>query len=151
MNLTEKRAELRGLRRTTAVAACLTFGFTACAAALALHVNVNAIPQASEHRPPHPTGPVAVAPGVMAGQRINGPMPVYPVEAKKAKIQGTVLIDVVISKDGDVLSPKVTSGPKELRQSALDAVSQWKYKPFLLNGEPVEVKTTVRVVYTLAK
>lgn len=151
MNWTERRPDLRGLRRTVSLAACLALGAGVCASALALRINVNALPQASEHPPAHPNAPVAVKWEVMASQRIGGPMPVYPPEAKKARIQGTVLIDVVISKDGSVLSPEVTSGPKELRESALDAVRQWKYKPFLLNGEPVEVKTTIHVVYSLKK
>lgn len=151
MNLTDRRTELRGVRRAIILAACVGFGAAACASALALRMNVNALPQASKHPPAHPNAPIAVKAGVMASQRISGPMPVYPAEAKKARIQGTVLIDVVISKDGSVLSPEVTSGPKELRESAVDAVRQWKYKPFLLNGEPVEVKTTIHVVYTLKK
>lgn len=151
MNLTERRTELRGVPRTISLAACLALGAGACASALALRVNVNAFPQASEHPPAHPNAPVAVSPKVMAGQKISGPIPVYPPEAKKERIQGTVLIDVVISKEGNVLSPEVTSGPKELRDSAVDAVRQWKYKPFLLNGEPIEVKTTIHVVYTLKK
>lgn len=151
VNLTERRTELRGVRRTVTLAACLALGAGACASALALRVNVNAFPQASEHPPARPNAPVAVSSKVMAGQKISGPIPVYPPEAKKARIQGTVLIDVVISKEGSVLSPEVTSGPKELRDSALEAVRQWKYKPFLLNGEPIEVKTTIHVVYTLKK
>jgi outer membrane biosynthesis protein TonB len=57
----------------------------------------------------------------------------------------------VIGKDGTVEELKVASGPKELQQSSLDAVRQWIYKPFLLNGDPVEVKTTINVVYSLAK
>jgi outer membrane biosynthesis protein TonB len=57
----------------------------------------------------------------------------------------------VIGKDGTVEELRVASGPKELQQSSLDAVRQWIYKPFLLNGDPVEVKTTINVVYSLAK
>jgi periplasmic protein TonB len=76
-------------------------------------------------------------------------MPVYPPEAKKAKIQGTVVLDVVISKEGNIENLRVISGPQELQQSALDAVRQWTYKPYLLNGDPVEVKTTVNIIYNL--
>ena len=64
---------------------------------------------------------------------------------------GKVLLDAVIGKDGSVEQLRVVSGPAELQQSALDAVKQWKYKPFLLNGDPIEVKTNITIVYTLAK
>ena len=77
--------------------------------------------------------------------------PVYPVAAKKARIQGTVELEAIIGKDGSVEHLEVVSGPKELQESSLDAVRQWTYKPFLVNGDPVEVKTTINVFYTLAK
>ena len=77
--------------------------------------------------------------------------PVYPVDAKKARIQGTVKLDAVISKTGEVEQLKVISGPKELQQSSLDAVRQWTYKPFLSNGSAVDVRTTVNINYTLQK
>ena len=76
-------------------------------------------------------------------------MPVYPPAAKKAKIEGTVVLSAVIGDDGNIKNLQVVSGPNELQQSTLDAVRQWTYKPYLLNGDPVEVKTTVHVVYTL--
>lgn len=150
MNLTDRRPEICGLRRIAIVFTCAALGAGTCASALALRVHVDGMVQAGDHSPAPPKYPVAVKPEIMAGQRISGVMPVYPEAAKKARIQGKVIIDVVIGKDGSVLNPKVDSGPKELRESALDAVRQWKYKPFLLNGQPIEVKTTVHVVYTLA-
>ena len=64
---------------------------------------------------------------------------------------GWVQLDAVISKTGEVEQLKVASGPKELQQSALDAVRQWTYKPFLLNGQPIEVRTTINVNYSLAR
>ena len=76
--------------------------------------------------------------------------PVYPVEAKEHKIQGTVVLSVVINKDGSPENIKVTGGPNELQQSALDAVRQWRWQPYLLNGDPIEVLTTVNIVYALA-
>ena len=78
-------------------------------------------------------------------------MPVYPPDAKKARIQGTVVLDAIIGKDGTVEKLVVQSGPSALQQSALDAVRQWTYKPFLLNGDPVDAKTTINVVYSLKK
>jgi len=78
-------------------------------------------------------------------------MPSYPPEAKKAGVQGRVVLDATISKEGSVVGLHAASGPEMLRQSALDAVHQWKYKPYLLNGNPVEVKTTINIIYTLKK
>ena len=77
--------------------------------------------------------------------------PKYPPEAKVARIEGTVVLDAVIDKSGRVERLNVVSGPGELQQSALNAVRQWRYKPFLLNGKPIEVETTINVVYSLAK
>ena len=61
------------------------------------------------------------------------------------------MLSVVISKDGNVANIRVLSGPPELQQSAIDAVRQWTYKPYLLNGDAIEVKTTVNVIYSLGK
>ncbi|MGA8160725.1 MAG: M56 family metallopeptidase [Acidobacteriaceae bacterium] len=152
MQLTEKRNEVRGLRRLAIVMACAALGIATCVSALALRMHVNGVPAAAiADAPAQPTGPIAVKSSIMAGQRISGEMPKYPVEAKKARIQGAVILDAVIGKDGSVKELTVASGPKELRQSALDAVYTWKYKPFLLNGDPVDVKTTIHVVYSLEK
>jgi len=77
--------------------------------------------------------------------------PVYPPEAKAARIQGTVQLQITVGKDGTVQNLNVISGPSELQQSAVEAVRHWVYKPTLLNGEPVEVVTTVDVNYTLSQ
>jgi len=152
MELTEKRKEMRGVRRLLVTAGCLALGIATCGSAMALRMHVNgAAAAAIGNAPAQPKGPIAVKGSIMAGQRISGKVPVYPPEAKKARIQGAVLLETVIGKDGSVETATVTSGPQELRQSALDAVRTWKYKPFLLNGDPVEVKTTIRVVYSLGK
>lgn len=95
--------------------------------------------------------PVRVSAGVMAGQAIVQVPPVYPADAKAAGVQGTVVLHAVVSRDGEIEDLQVVSGPGELAGSAVDAVRQWKYKPYLLNGEPVEVETTVNVNYTLAE
>lgn len=78
-------------------------------------------------------------------------MPVYPEAAKSAGAQGTVVLSAVISKDGTPLSLHVVNGQIDplLARSAVEAVSHWRYRPTLLNGEPVEVKTEISVVYTL--
>jgi TonB family protein len=93
--------------------------------------------------------PVRVSPGVMAGQMVSRVDPVYPPEARAAGVQGAVVLHAVIDKGGLVQSITVVSGPPMLAQSALDAVRQWTYKPYLLNGQPVEVETTINVNYTL--
>jgi TonB family protein len=94
--------------------------------------------------------PVAVGAGVMAGHRIGGPMPVYPQDAKDARAQGTVVLKALIGRDGKIHDLKVISAAyPSLVASAMWAVSQWKYKPYLLNGEPVDVDTQVNVTYNL--
>ena len=73
--------------------------------------------------------------------------PVYPAEAKKAGISGTVVLHAVIAQDGTVKQLDYVSGPRELTDSAMVAARQWEYKPTLLNGQPVEVDTTINVDY----
>ncbi|HEX9200042.1 MAG TPA: TonB family protein [Acidobacteriaceae bacterium] len=94
--------------------------------------------------------PVRVSPGVAAGMAISQPPPVYPADAKAARVQGVVVLHAIISKEGTIEDVNVISGPPTLVMSAVDAVRQWKYKPYLLNGEPTEVETTINVNYTLA-
>jgi len=86
----------------------------------------------------------------MTGMLVKKPQPIYPENAKYSHISGTVLLQATIGKDGKVhdLHIILSSSPL-LSDSALQAVSHWEYKPYLLNGEPVEVDTTVNVIYTL--
>ena len=94
--------------------------------------------------------PMKVTPDVMAGQVLHKEVPVYPVEAKKKKIQGEVLLHAVISETGTVEQLSVVNSPDpSLSKSAIDAVSHWTYKPYLLNGNPKAVDTTITVHYTL--
>jgi protein TonB len=76
---------------------------------------------------------------------------VYPPLAKQARIQGVVLLEAVISKDGAIDNLRVISGHPLLTQAAIDAVKQWRYKPTLLNGEPVEVVTTITVNFAFSQ
>ena len=85
----------------------------------------------------------------MAGQLLTKVNPVYPRDARDAKIQGSVKLSAVIGKDGAIQSLTVTSGPVELQRAAIDAVRQWTYKPFLLNGDPVAVDTIITVNFQL--
>lgn len=77
------------------------------------------------------------------------PMPKYPRAAKAAHIEGTVVLKVIIKKDGTTSDLQFVSGPPELEKAAIDAVKKWRYKPRMLNGEPAEAHNTVSVVFTL--
>jgi protein TonB len=76
--------------------------------------------------------------------------PKYPPEAGRARIEGTVVLMAVIGKDGTVHDVRVESGLQLLAQAAVDAVKQWRYKPYLLNGEPVEVDSHITINFTLS-
>jgi protein TonB len=101
--------------------------------------------------PPPPTGPVAMGGKVMMSSLIHQVQPVYPVLAAKSGTYGTVNIEAVITKQGtiDPARLRVLSGHILLNQAAVDAVLQWRYKPTTLNGETVEVITTIVVNFTL--
>jgi TonB family protein len=86
---------------------------------------------------------------VTASSIISQAPPVYPPLARQARIQGNVVLHVIIDKDGNVKQIDVVSGHPLLIQSAVEAVKQWRYKRTLLNGTPVEVDTTVTVTFTL--
>lgn len=90
---------------------------------------------------------INVSSGVSRVMLEHGTAPEYPVAAKAAGISGTVVLEARISKEGSVSDLKVVSGPQELQQAAIDAVRAWKYKPYLVNGEPVEVRTQVNVTF----
>jgi TonB family protein len=93
---------------------------------------------------------VRVSQGVTAGMVVKKVQPIYPEQARQARIQGTVRMSAIISKTGDVVDIEVTEGPIELVVSAVNAVRQWKYRPYLIKGEPVEVDTQLTVNYTLS-
>ncbi len=94
---------------------------------------------------------VRVSQGVTAGMKIHDVTPQYPQMAKIARVQGPVVLAAVIGKDGAIQNLRVVSTASPLlNQSALDAVKQWKYRPYILNGEPVEVDTTITVNFTLS-
>lgn len=94
---------------------------------------------------------IRVGGAVQAQNIISKVAPVYPPEAKQAGTQGTVRLSVVVGTDGKVESLNALSGPDVLVQAAVEAVKQWVYKPTLLNGQPVEVLTTVDVNFTLSQ
>jgi protein TonB len=86
---------------------------------------------------------------VTAASLINKVNPTYPPLARQTRISGTVRLHAIISKDGSVQQLEVLSGHPLLVQAALDAVRQWRYRPTLLNGEAVEVDTTIDVIFSL--
>jgi protein TonB len=92
---------------------------------------------------------VNISGGVAQGMLLQKTIPMYPPIAKAARVQGTVVLQATISKTGTIEGLHVISGPAMLQQAAMDAVRSWRYRPYLLNNEPVEVETTVNVVFTL--
>jgi protein TonB len=93
---------------------------------------------------------VRVSQGVTQGMVLHKVQPNYPPLARTARVQGSVVLAAVIGKDGTIQNLHVISGHPLLTQAALDAVRQWKYRPYILNGEPVEVDTQVTVNFTLS-
>jgi len=93
---------------------------------------------------------VRVSQGVSAGLLVRKVQPNYPPLARQARIQGSVLLQEEISKDGSIENLRLISGHPMLAPAAIEAVKQWKYKPYFLNGEPVEVETQITVNFTLS-
>lgn len=131
------------------------------AARVDAHLELGQISQSvmiTGHKPPTVTPSVAGTPqrirvggNVQAARLIQQTRPEYPEELQQAGVQGTVVIDAIISKQGDIISTRVLSTGVDARlsQLALNAVKQWRYQPTLLNGEPVEVITTIDIDYRL--
>jgi len=94
---------------------------------------------------------VRVSQGVSQGLLIHKVQPSYPPLARQARIQGVVVLQALIGKDGTITNLHVVSGHPMLTNSALEAVKEWRYKPYYLNGEPVEVETTINVNFTLSE
>jgi TonB family protein len=94
---------------------------------------------------------VRVAQGVMAGLLTYRPQPVYPPEAKAEGIEGTVMLRAWVSKKGEVTKLRRISGPRELAPAAKDAVQQWRFRPFMLMGEPEDVETKIQINFTLSR
>jgi TonB family protein len=105
-------------------------------------------PPDSRTESPPPTR-VQVAQGNSMGLKIKDVRPVYPSEAQHARIQGSVLLHAVINRNGDIADLEVLDGPVELVVSAVNAVRKWKYRPYMLKGNPVEVDTHITVNYVL--
>ena len=107
---------------------------------------LNAVPKLAPVMPKR----LRVSQGVISGQLIRKVEPKYPLLAQQARIQGQVVLSAIISKSGLVEGLELVSGHPMLVPAALDAVRQWRYRPYLLNGEPVEVETTITVTFHIA-
>jgi protein TonB len=93
--------------------------------------------------------PVKVSEGVLQAQLVSRIEPRYPQLALQTRQSGTVVLHAIISRDGHINALEVVSGSPFFVQAALDAVRQWRYRPTMLNGEPVEVDTTITVIFRL--
>lgn len=110
-------------------------------------------PAAQPAAPANPTElpkRVRVSQGVSQGLLLHKFQPVYPEMARRNHIQGTVLMKAVIDKDGYISELTALSGPRELIEAAMGAVKQWRYRPYLLQGQPVQVETQIVVNFTLS-
>jgi len=147
MNLTQKRPVIRGVRRFALVAACVVVALGACASALALRLDFTAsATETDAPKRPHV--------GVNDLKIVSKVQPVYPVKAKQEKntVNGAVILTATIGKDGAIEHLAVKKSLRDdYDQSALDAVRQWRYEPYLLNGEAVEVETEVSIFYEIRK
>jgi TonB family protein len=92
---------------------------------------------------------VTLLPGFAETLLLQKTPPVHPSVAKAARVSGTVVLQAVISTSGEITDLQVVSGPTLLQGAAVDAVKTWRYRPFLLNGTPTTVQTTINVVFTL--
>ena len=99
--------------------------------------------------PPSATRRIQVSGGVSQGFLIQKVRPTYPAPAIAARVQGPVGLNALISRGGTIENLRLVSGHPLLAQAAIEAVRQWRYRPYLLNGEPVEVETQITVNFTL--
>jgi protein TonB len=93
---------------------------------------------------------VRISQGVTKGLLIRRVEPAYPTLARSARVQGEVVLSAIINVNGEIENLQLVSGHPMLVPAALTAVKQWRYKPYLLNGQPTEVETTITVIFTLS-
>lgn len=97
------------------------------------------------------TKPLHVGAGMTQGLVIHKVQPVYPPGARRARVQGSVVLQAIISKEGTIENLRVLSGDSMLVDAAIEAVRQWRYRPYVVNGEPVKVDTQIVVNFTLSQ
>jgi protein TonB len=108
------------------------------------------VPVPSKSPETTPVKRIRVASRVVEANLIHDVPPQYPPEAGRARLEGTVLLMAVIGTDGSVKDVRVESGLPILAQAAIDAVRQWRYKPYMIDGEPVEVDSRITINFTLS-
>jgi periplasmic protein TonB len=130
--------------------------FTHCtASAMLLGLSLAAFAQTGQSKPDQKQtehkGParIRVSSGVADGLKTHNEAPVYPVEAKLKGIQGNVVLQAIVDTRGKVSEMRLLEGDPVLAKAAIDAVKKWKYRPYLLNGEPVTVETMILVKFVL--
>jgi TonB family protein len=111
--------------------------------------NPSTTPEGTTPKTPTAISRVRVSSGVLFGLIQKKVEPEYPQDAKDLHIQGTVVLHVIVDDQGNVTSIGLVAGPGMLAPSAIDAVSRWRYKPYMLNGKPIELDSTVEVRFTL--
>ena len=146
MHLISEQQGSTRLRRFAALGVSMAIAGTTCASAWGLRTGIS-LPQQQATEPDRALA--RIPSGEMAGHVETRVNPVYPPDAREAHIQGSVVLRAVISKKGVIENLSVVSGPDELTDSAVEAVKQWVYTPYELNGEPVDVQTTITVNYQL--
>ncbi len=97
----------------------------------------------------HANLPLMASQGVSGGTLVRQVQPIYPPQARSARLQGTVVLQVVIDEVGEVRNLKTVSGDAVFAQAAIDAVRQWRYQPYRLNGQPIKMSTHITVIFTL--
>lgn len=113
-----------------------------------LNIIVNLTPPTVVSRPSIST-PLRVSQGVAQGFLVREVKPVYPPLARQARIQGAVILEAIIGKNGSIENLRLVSGHPMLAPAAIEAVRQWRYRPYTLNGQPVDVETQVTVNFVL--
>jgi protein TonB len=113
--------------------------------------STRSLPVLAKTPEPTPVKRIRVASRVAEANLIHDVAPTYPPEAGRARVEGTVVLMAVIGKDGSVQDVRVESGLPLLAQAAIDAVKQWRYRPYLLNGEPVEIDSRITINFTLSR
>ena len=147
MDLKLKRVEIPGTRRLAIMAVCGVIALVTCTSVLALRMDVT---EPETQNPPHKQIPVHVKDVKI----LHKEPPVYPVQAKASgdTLNGSVQLDVVVGITGEPENIRVKKSLREdYDKSAIDAVRNWRWEPYLLNGDPIEVITTVTVTYSLKK
>ncbi|HSK44162.1 MAG TPA: energy transducer TonB [Candidatus Binatia bacterium] len=112
--------------------------------ALSVLVALAAFAAAQDNPPPKR---LRVSSGVANSLKIHDAQPHYPREAKEQGIQGDVILQATIDAKGNLVNLKAVQGDPILVKAAVDAVKKWRYRPYILNGEPVEVETTIKIQF----